>query len=638
MDYEVVRKIKIWLLISKRFIWQRKGLWLRAALCWTVGMTFTLADREHDYDTRMQIRGEQSVDNRIVIINITNDEWQNLLVSLEKKSSHLPDSKFITDSYFWEPQIWQNIISQLLSEKPLVIGITPYFGENISQPVAAILNAQPFTDPRVVWSTQRSDEGRLLKSWFGVKKNKTVGLNEPHIDSDGFVRRLSKNKDQLPSLAAQLVSKTTLNIKESPKSSWLISRESEPTLNYRGRADTFYHMTLFEFMKKKYQKNFFKNKIVIIGSEEIEGAHYQTPLGKMSKDEITATTIDNILNNRWINHPSIYLIAVIFVVFVFFSAWITSRYPQFFALIIIICFNLFYTTLSLWVFDSYYTWTPIFSTALVSIVTYVTFLSFQLTLKDYMNVQLENEKQFLFEIEQLKNNFLSLISHDLKTPIAKIQAICDRLLTLHHENEFKGDLQSLRDVASELHRYIRTILEITRVESRNFSINKDAADMNEIIESVIEQLEPLARNKKINIATQLEPMFLIEVDQILIREVVLNLIENAIKYTPEDGSIKVSSREVDDRVLVMVEDTGPGISAEEQLRVFEKFYRGEHGKSQSKGSGLGLYLVKYFVELHDGKIFIESNRPRHGTKIGFSLPIAGMGELTINEGSHELQS
>jgi K+-sensing histidine kinase KdpD len=275
---------------------------------------------------------------------------------------------------------------------------------------------------------------------------------------------------------------------------------------------------------------------------------------------------------------------------------------------------------------------PLTASVVSSFATYIIFISFQLTLKDYMNLQLEKERQFLFDVEELKNNFLSLISHDLKTPIAKIQAICDRMLAEAHDTSVTGDVTALREEATELHRYIHTILQITRVESRDFRIKKDASDINEIISTVAGKLQVLAKNKKIELVLDLEPMFLIEVDAVLMREVVLNLIENAIKYTQEGGRVTISSREIEDQVYVMVEDNGPGVPKEEQERIFDKFYRGESGKSQPKGSGLGLYLVKYFIELHRGKIIFESE-PKRGTKVGFRLPLAddATGEGEKNE-------
>ncbi len=627
MGENTLRRFKARVLLTSRFVWHRKGLWLRAALCWLVGMTFTLADREHDYDTRLQLRGSQPTDSRIVIVKITPEEWRRWLLQNGSELPPVSDSTFIADSFFWNIQAWHKILSQTLDEKPLAIGVSTYFGENIPPSLDMIKQSSVFSDTRVVWSTQLNDEGRLLKSWFGSPRRITLGLNEHFIDGDGVVRRISTAREQLPLFATQL-------LRHDPQFLQLHGRRitvGDSVINFRGRTNTFTNISFGDFISKNYPLQFLKGKIVLVGSADVEGSFYQTPIGKMTRDEISATIIDNIQNKRWIHRPSLYLIGFIFFIFVFATAWVTSNYPQFFAIFIIACFNIFYSSLSLWVFDALYIWTPIFATALVSLVTYITFLSFQLTLKEYMNVQLENERQFLFEVEQLKNNFLSLISHDLKTPIAKIQGICDRLITEYPEREFTGDLSSLRAVASELHRYIRTILEITRVESRNFSINKDSADMNEIIEAVVNQLEPLALNKRIMITKQLEPMFLIEVDQILVHEVVLNLIENAIKYTPEGGTVKVSSREVDDRVLVMVEDSGPGIPPNEQMRIFEKFYRGELGKTQSKGSGLGLYLVKYFVELHEGRVFLESTMG-HGTRVGFSLPLGESGGvLTTTE-------
>jgi K+-sensing histidine kinase KdpD len=306
---------------------------------------------------------------------------------------------------------------------------------------------------------------------------------------------------------------------------------------------------------------------------------------------------------------------------VIFSALVTSNYPQFLALFVLIFVQLVYTVASIFLFDYFNLWIPLFASVVSCFATYIIFISFQLTLKDYMNVQLEKERQFLFDVEELKNNFLSLISHDLKTPIAKIQAICDRMLAEAPSSTITGDVTSLREEASELHRYIQTILQITRVESRDFRIKKDASDINEIISTAVGKLQVLAKNKKIDLVLDLEPMFLIEVDAVLMREVVLNLIENAIKYTQEGGRVVVSSREIEDQVYVMVEDNGPGVPKEEQERIFDKFYRGELGKNQPKGSGLGLYLVKYFVELHSGKIIFDSE-PKRGTKVGFRLPLA----------------
>jgi signal transduction histidine kinase len=226
----------------------------------------------------------------------------------------------------------------------------------------------------------------------------------------------------------------------------------------------------------------------------------------------------------------------------------------------------------------------------------------------------------LAELEQLKNNFVSLISHDLKTPIAKIQAIVDRLLNDSATLNFQGDLKSLRLSSDELNRYIQSILKVLRVESRDFQLNKEVGDINETVQEAIEQLTPLASEKGIQIESNLEPMFSIEVDFTLMREVLINLLENAIKYTPVGGKIQIASHEVAEKVWIEVQDTGEGIPAVEIANVWGKFVRGKDQDHKTKGTGLGLYLVKYFIELHGGEVFLESELGK-GTKVSFSLPL-----------------
>ncbi|MGZ5279582.1 MAG: sensor histidine kinase, partial [Pseudobdellovibrionaceae bacterium] len=225
----------------------------------------------------------------------------------------------------------------------------------------------------------------------------------------------------------------------------------------------------------------------------------------------------------------------------------------------------------------------------------------------------------------LKNNFVSLISHDLKTPIAKIQAIVDRLLNDTGTMAFNGDLKSLRLSSDELNRYIQSILKVLRVESRDFQLNKEVGDINETIQEAIDQLTPLANEKQIRIQATLEPMFSIEADFTLMREVLINLLENAIKYTPVNGSIQISSHEVGSKIWIEVQDTGEGIPANEVANVWGKFVRGKDQDLKTKGTGLGLYLVKYFIELHGGEVFLESAIGK-GTKVSFSLPLEDLSE------------
>ena len=179
----------------------------------------------------------------------------------------------------------------------------------------------------------------------------------------------------------------------------------------------------------------------------------------------------------------------------------------------------------------------------------------------------------------------------------------------------------IRLTSDELRQYITSLLQLTRVEARDIKLSKEACDINAVVAQVIERVRPLAKAKNIDIRQNLETLFSLDLDRILIGEVLINLIENAIKYSSDNSWISVSTQEVDNEVRVIIEDRAGGIPEDEIPRIFDKFYRGrEQNTSRVTGTGLGLYLVKYFIELHGGKVFIESN-PGEGTKIGFSLPL-----------------
>ncbi len=606
--------------MAARMVWRRKGLWLRAILCWLLGMGFLLAEHDADYDVRLKVRGPQKTDAEIVLLLIDREDWNNWLHSKPENFNAVHDYSYFSfnDSYYWNLPAWAALLDQLLASHPRTVGVTTFFGENIPQPEFDNYHDSIFADKRIVWSAQINSEGHILPSRFARPKTKNSGVNEFTPDRDGIIRRFTNSQDNAPHFAMQLARRMNANPGDFEMA--FPTRQLSPLINFRGEAGTFKTLGFKDFLSHNYPNNFFQNKTVIIGTTEPEGGDVRTPVGQMSRAEIVANLVDNIHNDRWVNRPPFWVMGLLLLGLVIAIAFCTASYPQFLALFIILWANFVYTTGSLWAFDAFYFWLPVLAVGIVSFVTYVIFLSFQLTLKEYVTLQLEKEREFLIEVEQLKNNFLSLISHDLKTPIAKIQAICDRLLTQYPLHEFSGDIHRMKDVISELHRYIGTILQITRVESRDFRISRDSADINEIIESVVEQLDTLSQSKHILIDIKLEPIFLVEMDQVLIHEVVLNLIENAIKYTPENGRVVVSSREVDDQVFVVVEDNGLGIPAEEQAQIFEKFYRGQLGRSQPRGSGLGLYLVKYFVELHGGRVFLESN-VGSGTRVGFNLPI-----------------
>ena len=150
--------------------------------------------------------------------------------------------------------------------------------------------------------------------------------------------------------------------------------------------------------------------------------------------------------------------------------------------------------------------------------------------------------------------------------------------------------------------------------------SKEVIDLNRLVETSAADLKFLADEKNIKITLDLEPLFSIEGDQKLIQEVIINLIENAIKYSLADTEVVIKTEETKNQVIVSIQDQGFGISPEDLPKVKEKFFRSPRVISQSQGTGLGLYLANYFVELHKGTLKIESQLGQ-GTKVTFSLPI-----------------
>jgi signal transduction histidine kinase len=215
------------------------------------------------------------------------------------------------------------------------------------------------------------------------------------------------------------------------------------------------------------------------------------------------------------------------------------------------------------------------------------------------------------------------MSHDLKTPIARIQGMTEvitkdavKLSSMQQEA-----VDTIRASANDLLQFMNSILNYAKVESQGVVLHKQAKDINDLVEDVIKRHEFLAKLKHIKIQSELEPLFSISVDPDLIRQVFSNLIENAIKYSPENSKVSIKTKEENDFICVDFSDEGPGIPEEEQQHLFLKFFRSKSVKNSNiKGFGLGLYLAKYFIELHKGHIIITST-PGKGSTFTVKLPI-----------------
>jgi two-component system phosphate regulon sensor histidine kinase PhoR len=244
------------------------------------------------------------------------------------------------------------------------------------------------------------------------------------------------------------------------------------------------------------------------------------------------------------------------------------------------------------------------------------------------------------EISQMKNDFVSHVSHELKTPLASITAYSEMLADGEADDEKtrKQFYSIIQNQAKRLNRLIEDILNISRIESGLIKVEKKPVSLTILIEEQLQMIKGYAEEKNINVITQ-KPIVYDQVyaDRDMISQVIVNLLSNAIKYTPSGGSVSVDTA-VDETAgiaRVTVTDTGVGIPPDEIGHIFDKFYRVDANKKQAKGTGLGLNLVKQIVEkVHDGRVFVSS-QPGVGSTFGFELPLAAaqMRELQSTQSS-----
>jgi two-component system phosphate regulon sensor histidine kinase PhoR len=230
------------------------------------------------------------------------------------------------------------------------------------------------------------------------------------------------------------------------------------------------------------------------------------------------------------------------------------------------------------------------------------------------------------EVAEMKNDFVSSVSHELRTPLASIHAYVEMLIDGEAPDEKTAQefYEIIRTEAQRLGRLIDNILNISRIESGLVKINKQPQSLTVVMKEAIEVIAPQARLKGLSIVEKLTPVFYQTMaDKDMLYQAVLNLMSNAVKYTPQGGTITVET-EVDEatsRVVGRIRDTGAGIPPKDLPFVFDKFYRVEANNHMAKGTGLGLSLVRHIIEtVHQGRIVVDSQVGK-GSCFGFELEL-----------------
>jgi signal transduction histidine kinase/CheY-like chemotaxis protein len=246
-----------------------------------------------------------------------------------------------------------------------------------------------------------------------------------------------------------------------------------------------------------------------------------------------------------------------------------------------------------------------------------------LTTNQALNLKLIQARDEAERASKFKDQFLSTMSHELRTPLNAVLGFSDLLADERYgalNDRQQRYVSHIHTGGKHLLKLISDILDLSKIEAGRMELAREDVIVESAFAEVISALYPLAEKKSQALLPQVEPSLHVHADGMRFKQALMNLVGNAIKFTPEGGRIELAARKVGDKVRVEVHDNGPGIPPEQQQRIFEAFVRLSQTGSVTEGTGLGLAITSRLVELHGGRLEIES-QPGQGSCFYFSLPI-----------------
>lgn len=232
----------------------------------------------------------------------------------------------------------------------------------------------------------------------------------------------------------------------------------------------------------------------------------------------------------------------------------------------------------------------------------------------------------LKEIDKMKSDFFSLMSHELRTPLTTIKEgatlFTESMEVAGVTERQKRLLTIINEECNRLIKLVNSLLDLSKMEAGMMVYNFNKAELSPLISRIIGEMGPLAETRNIRIETKISrdlPLVKIDIERML--QVLRNLVGNAVKFTPNEGYVRISARSVDKGVKISVADSGTGISEEKVTAIFDKYYQDTLARSSKiKGTGLGLAIVKQVVNSHGGKVWVESTS-EHGSVFSLVLPV-----------------
>ncbi len=223
-------------------------------------------------------------------------------------------------------------------------------------------------------------------------------------------------------------------------------------------------------------------------------------------------------------------------------------------------------------------------------------------------LSLRDQKNFIDLEKRARENVLAVVSHDLRSPVASIIMNADLIQRSLTSGKAISSLPKLignmRNSASRMNRLIEDLLDAVKVEAGQFRIEKKNHNLGEVVSASIEESLPLALNKNITLTSNISHDISIDCDNLRLIQVMNNIIGNAVKFSPNDSEIIISTEKAANSVSIKVKDFGPGISPDDQDHLFDRYWQAK--STAFRGTGLGLFITKKIVELHRGKISVFS--------------------------------
>lgn len=388
--------------------------------------------------------------------------------------------------------------------------------------------------------------------------------------------------------------------------------------------------SMIDVLEGKVGASALKDKIILVGTmSKNDSADFAfTPYSKRAfmnpKLVVHANILDSIIHQNgvlraptWMNWITTFLVSM-------FVIWSVFTYTPLYGVFNTITLALGFLLVGQVLFSIRGLWIREAQPLIGIFLAYYLAVPYRLIQEYKRRWDYQQKTELLMQVEEMKTNFLRLVTHDLKTPVARIQGLAEMVLRKTQarlDSSEKENLQHIMNSTEELNHFISSVLELTKVESNRVTLELASKDVNQLVENVVARLKTHCTTRSVKVDLDLEPLFPIRLDSNLIEKVLTNLIDNAVKYSPEGSKVLVRTRDVGTHVEVSVIDQGIGLTRDEVGHLFTRFYRAKNDETMRiKGTGLGLYLTKYFVEAHQGRVEVESVKGK-GSTFKILLPV-----------------